>query len=1621
MNKKGKHKKGKVPNPSPSQDEKELPSGDKIEELVIGDKKEDVPPVSDNVQISEEKVESVPEKRVPEIVSENIKPAIETKDEDSPKKPKRNRGKKKKGKDDDFDDFEEIPKEAVKEQPSEEPKVDVPEGDKPEDLPPITPTTRKKKNKKKNADQTSDEPISSEQEVKAIPTEIKQEEKQEHIKQEFIKTESVEPEIKPAKKKKNKKKRNDSERSDKEEISCTSAFQKILDDKEEETKIEEQTQDNVIPLETTKAEDVKSEIKCEPSKESIPIEPVLERAPTPVKLEEQNKETPAVDGKGKKKNKKDKKHMPKPEESPKIEEPIVEQTLPSVDVGKAQQDIIPPPIQEVPIATQEELPKEIDTPKPLDKESPKPKAKIAKPVEKKRKGKQEVPESVMTETGVPEPISESLKVEETSTLVPIVEPPEQKIPEQVKVAEVEPKMPLPDISDIPLLPPDEDETLIAQEFELLAEKAMGKKRKKASKMPKSLEIQEQKSFDDKQTDIKEDALKEPLPVISEILTPQAEKPGFNIVTEKCEVPIVPIPEAEAKEIIKPPEQPEFQGKVLLTPENVPAEKEFTKEETTTQKTDDKQKTDKGKKRKKSPKPPKRTDVQVEETSASPRPEEAPKTSHSEETTQQSLSEKIDASNITRMYDIEISSIKPGEPEFTPSDVVPDITYPRATSQQLTDPNNNTVIREIFPLQPVTLGSILTPDIKTPTVIDSSIKTPEAIKPTEASPPREEKTDIKSKMMEVNQDMEELRLSIERSLAELTSIEKSEDTLEKQFEATKQQSERISNILFETSSVSSECKDVDKKVATKDPIVPLEEAKVEPAPTPATDDISKPAMATLQQIMAEEKKATAEQSKKASKKQKKHEVKVDKKPDNMFIPFIDEQPIETPTAIKEKSVEPQPVDTTLTAKKPLTEEQKVIERPKSPIPLPAPEIAPPAVAIPEKAKEEEKPTEQIPESTTEGAPVCPARKDQKGKNKKKKGKQDTQTTPQTATPQSTSTSTASSTTQSQTTQEPKKEEKTESKSENKSDNQNKGDTKQKGKQQSDGIDSTGQEDIHSDYEPIENFEDALTSSVDDVNKTFEIIVKESQEQNNPKINIIAPDEEKTTVSPPKNLLSQHDIPVPSNRRDYKKEKDKIPNEITAKVKIKDSVEIERKQSKNTQTNNNMKDFSKDYKINDNDDFVYKYSFRKVFLQSACHVCKKALSGCRVPCSYCNLLFYCSNKHKDEDWPQHQALCFAVSTIVHLKDQKHIYADAKNLTGHDYRLIRMQMIVSCEKVLKRRLVPWEQEALLYPRVCAHVPCREWRQGKLRDCQECGQISYCSDTPDHFPSTHARWCKSYSLYEKLVSYQQTKGRLEPKLPTRVLKEPQQIPEKINEVLASMYEEKIDMNDIQYAALTQLATAPLTAAYCHQLCKNKLGSQAGVFKSNSFTIHVVGAELQFEADALNKWEVFFLHLRPDLQEVRVVLINYNLNPSNLPLELLGKIKLCENCRQNKRRVVFSFQDKRTYAEYKASEEFSHPDIVCAFNPSIQRSSVYNGKDPWPSTINVVLKLKVPFIITGYTITELHKDCIRIKECSESGYNFIAEPKYNNFASVRPDRNFISDDEMPLLFKNYCFAVISG
>lgn len=1284
------------------------------------------PPQKDNVSVDteiteknvEEKAEIIikSDERVPEIVSEIITPIeIKVCEDDTPKKPKRNRGKKKKG--DKGHESDEISRERSVE-PSTESQdtgsnvnVDKSTDETTAKTPeiPVTPAARKKKNKnKKQVEQQYEN--KDEQKLNIVP--ISKEEFMPDLKIiNLVPVATDGPEDGKSKKKNKKKKRLDSEKSDKVEevFSCTAAFQKLLEPKDDnkETKKDE-TVDTKMPIPQNIQEQQEQTVEnTEVKKGLCTLDDMLDKP----------NETFKEEGKSKKKSKKEKKFPPKPEigitDQPKFEacaknldivdtvdnleeklevcalkgdiffdkeiSPKLENRLVTSEITEEKTIELPDtnlPIDvdvqqiEAPKITEtkpiEEKKSEIQPPPMQMEKSPKLKAKIAKPVDKKLKGMtanqcvEDVSHSieVMTkkegelstktvETNIAtEPISEDNEVKKNTEQILDLAKNETKIQVETKVeaqvSKSENKQPT-------------EHMPIPQE-----------KRKKRKKSPKpskvmhtSLDVKSE--FDD--IIPKEDMMEETGEKVIEI-----EETVLEIKSEICEAPVTTAPVeiistesssqaqsllmtskddmkqieeqklvenifesilAAASTPIRGNEQKIEDDKLfeISEPKQEPIQKEttpiplsFIKEMPSQSKPEDSTdisdipmqikdsqiETEVSKfeqmplpqsgsceKRKKSPKP-KKMDFTPEKSDQ----KDVQKPAAIEESSRDNVQESKESLDLPPLEDIGNSSVKVEVSADLTCDIIPEVHHPRATSL---DNNNNMVIREatlveedklnipiVIPDTPLIQGSGESP---TPEISSTGITITEV--DIKSNP--EEKTDLKSKVIEVNKDMEELRQSIEKSLAELTAMEKSEEQTEKRFEQAQAKIEAIRNLALKQETSLSKGETVTKEG--------------DPNMTPKLDT---------------EVPQSIEQQTTASKLE-----------EQKFIEEFDQFKSEQIQAdIKDTNTKSLPIaEETVQVK-----EQKAVEDAPANIPTPPP----------------------------------PPRKDNKGKNKRRKGKQEVGHVASTQSTTESSTIATSSETKESKAGDSKKEEKSEQKPDSK---------EGKGKQQlmSFEDDRTQSQDLEladlvsREFEPIENFEDALTSNdtTEDVNKTFEMIASEVNYctvQNNPDINIEAPteDEEKkdedekvNPVSQPKNLLGHPDIPARLNRTDYKKEKNKTPNTKQAKVKIKDSVPIEvNKQSKESQTENKRR-FLKDKTIietvssviNDDEEYIYKYSFRRVFLPSACHTCKKDLKFGRSPCSFCNLIFYCGPKHRDEDYPQHQALCFAVSTIAHLKG-KHL---------------------------------------------------------------------------------------------------------------------------------------------------------------------------------------------------------------------------------------------------------------------------------------------------------------------------------------------------------------------------------
>lgn len=1129
MNAKKKNKKAnKPPNPNPPQKVESVPkTEEKVEELATK---------------CEVKEEILPPKIPYEVTAI---PVSDVKDSETPKKPKRNKGKNKKQDKDEKNEAQEKTQEVqiesfakIEEAPQ---KIAIDEKDSEEKEDPldeasVVPSARKKKNKKKTQEKPTQEATKAIDNNTIVLSEQTTEpvEKVDAEIQELFSAKPESPKLEGKKKKNKKKNRTDSERSDKSDnvLSCTSVFQNIL--AEDASELEQPDKSAETKELTCELEAVKTESMVTSAVETKAVE----ETKIDFKVE---KEIPQNENKSKKKNKKDKKQQQKEiVEAPKQDLP--EQISVPVEDVLTQINSPSEPLQQVKEYIQ--IPFESQKEK---EPSPKPKAKIAKPVEKKQKGKLESESlenllnvessEIMSEDEKKNELFEEpkLKSEEAPTVNIIESPVEDQIKPQLS------------------LTPSSIENI-----NFPSDHSMGKKRKKSPKPHKNKEPHIKSDDEMKDTEKnKSEAVFDPKESTETILVLQPEIPV--VTSDSVEVPLIS-PDAEVlpKEPIKVQNEP-----VIDLSQTISLERPITPE---IKEDNEGFETKTNKKKKKTPKVP-------HAESASKMKEAIVQMSKIEDLKQvveesKNISEeqnKTVSSESNLAPDIAVQSLETGT-ETLSCDVIPDVYVMRSSSQHQFDSNNNTVIQEVInvedlklidpQLMPLIEGSGVTP-ARTPEPVSFGITMTEI----EAKTPTEEKTDIKSKMMEVNQDMEELRLSIERSLAEFTALEKSENESEIKFDSLLKKGK-------------SPVKDI------------KEESKI------------------IEKTMPEVKKYVPEAV----------EIKESEKP--------------TPALIEE--------------------ECKLIETP----------------------------------------PICPARKDNKGKNKsKKKGKQETSTTATTTTASDSSTS--QSTLSKDNNAKEEKKDQSEKKSEQKPES-----SQEKGKQQStvanDSDDTKTSKDasdekqpINSElipdttdqisFEPIENFEDALTSSIDDVNITFEMIAKDADDDNiefqkklaanKPEINITTAEEtdknknEKVNpVSQPKNLLGHHDIPVQSNRTDYKKEKNKTPNARQARVKIKDSIDIEtKKQSKESQTDNKRSCKISDKPVkewfsrmkNDNQEYVYKYSFRKVFLQSACHVCNRELSPNRVPCGYCNLIFYCGAKHKDDDWPQHQALCFAVSTLAHMK--------------------------------------------------------------------------------------------------------------------------------------------------------------------------------------------------------------------------------------------------------------------------------------------------------------------------------------------------------------------------------------
>ncbi|XP_036327434.1 uncharacterized protein LOC118740044 [Rhagoletis pomonella] len=305
---------------------------------------------------------------------------------------------------------------------------------------------------------------------------------------------------------------------------------------------------------------------------------------------------------------------------------------------------------------------------------------------------------------------------------------------------------------------------------------------------------------------------------------------------------------------------------------------------------------------------------------------------------------------------------------------------------------------------------------------------------------------------------------------------------------------------------------------------------------------------------------------------------------------------------------------------------------------------------------------------------------------------------------------------------------------------------------------------------------------------------------------------------------------------------------------------------------------DVESSDDEDYVeYVFKPRQHFLVALCNFCKNDLTGkTKLPCCRCNLVYYCMVDHMKCD-VEHRQACCALKQVADNSDG-HIFRKCGEFTAEQFRSYRIVTIRTIESIMNRPLSATEQEVILFPRICCNTSCREYDFKKLVDCEHCGQAAYCSDKPEHLTKTHNQWCQSYQLFKEFELIQARFGQIEPTMPTKILRDIPSACCNTKQILS-----KLDCAAVrdpcEFAALSQISTCPLTAWYALKLCGH-------LKKAEEMTVHLIGAEIEFEVDAIHKWEIFFLHINPTTKKLNVVFVGPELNQGNVPFAQLMKTK---------------------------------------------------------------------------------------------------------------------------------------
>jgi hypothetical protein len=100
-------------------------------------------------------------------------------------------------------------------------------------------------------------------------------------------------------------------------------------------------------------------------------------------------------------------------------------------------------------------------------------------------------------------------------------------------------------------------------------------------------------------------------------------------------------------------------------------------------------------------------------------------------------------------------------------------------------------------------------------------------------------------------------------------------------------------------------------------------------------------------------------------------------------------------------------------------------------------------------------------------------------------------------------------------------------------------------------------------------------------------------------------------------------------------------------------------------------------------------------------------------------------------------------------------------------------------------------------------------------------------------------------------------------------------------------------------------------------------------------------------------------------------------------------------------------------------PNLICFLNAQLHQPG-FRGFETWPKTIEAAYNSSAPILITSTTESDCYLDLERVKKVTKNDVEILLPPVRNPFFSTRPERNFVSEEDVPIMFKNNFLFVVS-